>query len=412
MYRCTRNAVGALSFLAVAALGPAAFAASSQPPVKIAWSIAETGPFAPYGLPATHAAELAVQDINGHGGVLGRELELVHYDTQSNGAIAVAQAHKIASSDAAAVFGTLFTSTRTAVRPIYQRAGKLYFYTENSDGGICAKDFFNGNIVGFQQIGPMLKYMAEEKGLKKWYILAANYSFGRNSAIWAEHFAKLYGARIVGGPEFVALGNSDFSSTITKIQGSGADLIFAVLVGGPELNFYKQWAATGLNKTTTIASTAYGEGAEEITLGGTGKGIYGAYSYLPTADFPEPGNKLAQLWKTSGTNLPMESGSPVTTWDSIHLWAMAVNKAGSLSNAKVIHELETGGIAFEGPTGPVHFDGSTHQIVTPMVLYRDDGQGSFDLVKVLTKAAEPTFLREHCNLITHPDTDKQFLPQG
>lgn len=414
MYRCTRIVRGALVFLAVGALAPASFAATSsdKPPVKIAWSIAETGPFAPYGLPATHAAELAVKDINEHGGVLGRKLELVHYDTQSTGAVAVAQAHKISDTDDAAVFGTLFTSTRTAILPIFKRAHKLYFYTENSEGGVCTQGFFNGNIIAEQQIRPMLKYMAEEKGLKKWYILAADYSFGRVSAAWTENFAKDLGAKIVGKPDFVSLVNSDFTSTITKIQASGADMILAVLVGPAELNFYKQWAASGLNKSTTIVSTAYGEGAEEITLGGTGKGIYGAYSYLPTANFPEPGNTFAAAWKASDTKLPMESGSPVTTWDSIHLWAMAVNKAGSLKNDAVEKELETGKITFEGPTGKVWFDGPTHQIVTPMILYQDNGKSSFDLIKVLTKAAEPTFLQSKCNLIKNPGMNEHFLPPG
>lgn len=387
-------------------------AASTATPVNLAFMMAETGPFAPYGLPAQLATELAVKDVNEHGGVLGRPVKLVNFDTQGSPGTAIAQARQIASSDAAVVTGILFGNIRNSIRPVFSRAKKMYFFPQASEGGVCDKNFFDVGAVPYQQLAPMLKYMAAEKGLKKWFVVAPNYIFGRVSAHWVQQFAKDDGATIVdGGLQFFPLNQSDFSSTLSQIQASHADLIVSFLIGNAQVNFYKLWAASGLNKTTTIASGTYGEGGEQVALGGVGKGIYAAYQFLPTAaSEADPNNRYTQMWKASGTKLLMLSGAPTGMWNGVHLWANAVNKAGSLDYDKVMATLETGTVSFEGPGGRVYIDGPTHQIVTPMNLYQDNGNGSFDFVKLLAKAAQPVYMQSKCDLIKNPTLDQLFLP--
>ncbi len=380
----------------------------SNAPIPVTLIEDETGAYTLYGLPMQLGAKLAIQDINSHGGVLGRQLKLTDLDSQSTQSKAVALARQVASSDAVVVMGGILSATRAAMRPIFGRANKLYFYTQLYEGGVCDKNMFSAGIVPTQQLAPMLKW-AVDNGLKKWYVIAANYNYGQISAQWTQHFAEAYGATIVGNtPAFYALTKSNFSSVIPKIQASGADLIVSMLVGSAQSNFYKQWSATGLNKTTTIMSPVYGSGAQQVTLGGAGKGVYTVFPYMPTAH-ASADNTFAAAWKASGTNLTIVPGA-VTMWNAWHLWAKAANKADSVKHDKVIAALESG-VSYDSPGGRIFFDGPSHQIVTPVSLWRDNGQGSFNLVKLLSSKAEPTFIQSKCNLIKNPGLNKQFTPQ-
>jgi branched-chain amino acid transport system substrate-binding protein len=400
----------ALSLTAHAQSGDGGKAAAKGSPIPVASILDETGAISGYGLPMQEATILAIANINANGGVLGRPLQLTALDSQSSQPKYVVLARQVASSDAAVVIGGILSASREAIRPIFHSAKKLYFYAPLYEGGVCDKNMVGTGPVPTQQLAPLLKW-AVDNGLKKWYIMAANYNFGQISASWAKEYAKTYGASVVGDtPEFYALDKSDFASEIPKIQSSGADLVVSFLVGSAQENFYKQWTATGLNKTTKIVSTTYGYGAEQITLGQAGAGIYAVWPFMPTAATGSIStNAFVQAWKKSGTKQPITPGA-ASTWNAWHLWADAANKAGSVNRDKVIAAIESGSVSFDGPGGRITIDGPTHQAVLPMRLYQDNGNGSFDQVKPLSEAAPPTFLQEKCSLIKSPTVSTQFTP--
>lgn len=401
-------AIIALSLTANGQTANGGAAAPKGTPISVASILDTTGAFSGYGLPMHEATTLAIAAINANGGVLGRPLKLTALDSQSAQPKYVLLAREVASSDAAVVVGGILSASREAIRPIFHSAKKLYFYAPLYEGGVCDKNMVATGPVPTQQLAPLLKW-AVDNGLKKWYIMAANYNYGQISASWAKDYAKQFGASVVGNtPEFYALDKSDFAGEIPKIQASGADLIVSFLVGSAQENFYKQWTATGLNKTTKIVSTSYGYGAEQIGLGKAGAGIYAVWPFMPT-DQTSANDALAQAWKKSGTKHPLTPGAE-STWNAWHLWAAAANKAGSVDRDKVIAAIETGGVSYESAGGRVTIDGPTHQAVLPIRLYQDTGNGSFALVKSLSEAAPPTFIQEKCNLIKSPTVSTQFTP--
>ncbi|HEX7381514.1 MAG TPA: ABC transporter substrate-binding protein [Nevskiaceae bacterium] len=382
--------------------------AASDAPIPVTMIMPESGPLANYGQAVALAGQLAVKDINAHGGVLGRPLALSSLDSQSSTAHATVLARQVARSDAAVVVGGFLSSTREAIRPIFHRAKKLYVYTQLYEGGVCDKNMFGTGPVPYQQLGPALKYAAEH-GLKRWYVMAANYDYGRISAGWIQRFAKDDGATIVGNtPKFFALSDSTFPDTVTDIQAAHADLIVALLVGAAQDNFFEQWSASGLNRSTTLLYPQYGAGAEQIALGGAGKGILAAWPWLPTERHPTAKSGFIAAWNASGTKDPI-TPLEISMWNAWHLWAIAVDKAGSLQRDKVIAALESG-VSYDTVGGPIHMDGPTHEAITAMRLYRDNGNGYFDFVKLLSPDAQPVFMQSTCNLIKDPDTDKQFMP--
>lgn len=381
--------------------------ATGGEPIKVASILDETGELEGSGKPMSEAARLAIEDINENGGVLGSELDLSSLDTQSTPARTSTVAREVSrDADVAVVVGGITSAAREAIRPVFNAAQKLYFYPTLYEGGLCDKDTFVTGPTPTQQLDPLLKW-AVDHDKDKWYVLAANYNFGQISAEWVEAFADKYGAEIVGGPTFFDLTVSDFSSEIPKIQSSGANMIVALLVGPGHLNFYKQWRASGLDNTTTIVSTTFGFGNEQVVLGSANKGILTAFPYFE--ELETPANKeFVAAWKKAGYGDTITPGA-IATWNAWHLWAEAAEEAGSTDREAVMEALESG-VSYDGPEGTVTVDAPTHHVVEPMRLWSGDGKGGFEMVEELTPTAQPTFEQDKCDLLQEPDTSTQFTP--
>lgn len=109
-------------------------------PVKVGSILDATGPLSLYGDPMVKATRLAVDTINANGGVLGRQLELVAVDSQSDIAQYTAGARTLAEdSDIVVVHGGITSASREAIRPIFNEAEMLYFYNQLYEGGVCEK---------------------------------------------------------------------------------------------------------------------------------------------------------------------------------------------------------------------------------------------------------------------------------
>lgn len=394
----------ALTLNASACRSSTSEASTDSGPIPVTSILDETGALSGYGVAIQQATKLAVTDINDEGGVLGRQLKLSDKDTQSDDGNYTVLARDAASSDAAVVMGGITSASRESIRPIFHAAKKLYFYNVLYEGGVCDKNTFVTGETPNQQLQPLLKWASDQQ-LKKWYILAANYNYGQISASWVKKFAKENGAEIVGGPSFFDLTVTDFSTEIAKIESSGADLIVSLLVGAGHQNFYKQWTATGLNEQAQIVSPSYGLGAEQVALGRDGTGIYNAYPYMPS----DAGDDvLAKAWAKAGVKEAITPGA-VATWNAWHLWAAAVEKAGSTDRDKVTAALEAG-VSYDGPAGTISYDAKTHHAIPSMSLWRDTGAGVMEKVETLSEKAEPTFEQSKCDLVANPEQNEQFIP--
>lgn len=96
-------------------------------------------------------------------------------------------------------------------------------------------------------------------------------------------------------------------------------------------------------------------------------------------------------------------------WEGWHLWADAVNRAGTLDREAVIAELETGTVGFDSPKGPVTLDGPSHHLVQPVSLARANDSNGFDVIETFENIP-PSFEQQSCDLIANPDTNEQFTP--
>ena len=177
--------------------------------------------------------------------MLGRPVELVSADGQSNNAVWQQLARRMIQQDKVDVLVAGFASAeREAIRPIVDQFSQLYFYTNQYEGGVADANTFCTGPVCEQQVIPTVQYMVENFG-PRCYTIAADYNFGQLTAAWTSAFIPLVGGEIIG-EEFIPLSVSEFSQVIARIQQASPDWVMTLLVGQNHHNYYPQAAAAGL----------------------------------------------------------------------------------------------------------------------------------------------------------------------
>jgi urea transport system substrate-binding protein len=382
--------------------------ADQKGPIVVGSILDATGPLNIYGKPMTDATRFAIDDINAHGGVLGRKLKLVFYDAQSAQDKYIQYANQLALKDKpAVVMGGITSASREAIRPIFDRNRVLYFYNEQYEGGVCDKNTFNTGVVPSQQLQALIPWTVKNVG-PKLYVIAADYNYGQISAQWVKKYAEQSGGQVVR-TKFVSLDSSEFGSIIDDLQRTKPDAVVSLLVGGNHIPFYRDFASTGLNKTIKIVSPTFGLGNEQVVLGPRdSKGVTVAYPYFQELDNAENSAWTAAWHERYGGGYPYITDSAATVWNGWHLWAAAVKKAGSLDRAKVIQALESG-ISVDGPGGKVTLDGKSHHVSQDVSIAQANGKKGFDLMQSQS-AVPPSYEESVCNLVAKPTTNKQFTP--
>jgi branched-chain amino acid transport system substrate-binding protein len=218
------------------------------------------------------------------------------------------------------------------------------------------------------------------------------------------HYVKQRGGSVLQ-TDFFPLDVADFGSTIAKIQGAKPDSVCAALVGGAHLSFFRQWAASGMNKKIPLYSTTFGVGNEHLALSpAEGDGILIAGNFSQEDPSKATKDFLARWAKKNGdTKIVHEIA--VSQYQGIMLWAEAVRKAGSLDRDKLMKVLESG-IGIQGPAGLVKMDPATHHASLDIKVMEVKGQKL--TIKQAFNQRPPSDTAASCNLAKNPNENKQF----
>ena len=334
------------------------FSTQAQDTIKIASIHDLSGLFDLYGKPMEKAVQLAADEINAGGGLNGKQVEVVSYDTQSQMPMYAQFGQQAALKDkVAVVHGGILSASREVIRPVLRRFKTLYFYNTQYEGGACDRNLVCTGVTPAQSVEVLVPYAMQQWG-KKVYTLAADYNYGQIISKWVQKYVQDNGGEIIS-TDFFPLDVSDFGSTIAKIQAAKPDFVMSALVGGAHLSFYRQWAAAGMKDKIPMASTTLGAGNEQQVLTKEeGDGILLAYNYSRELDTPE--NKtFLDKWQAKFGSVDDIHELTAATYQGVLLWAEAVKKAGSADRMAVIDALETG-ISIKGPGGQVTIDPKTH----------------------------------------------------
>ena len=360
-----------------------------------------------YGLPMIACLNFAADEINAQGGLIGKQIDLVNYDPQSNIQLYTQFATQAATRDkAAVVHGGITSASREAIRPILKRFQTLYFYNTQYEGGVCDRNIFCTGSGPAQNVTKLVPYVIEKFG-KKIYVLAADYNYGQITAKWVKKYAKESGGEVIAD-EYFPLDVTDFGATIRKIQAAKPDMVMSILVGGAHVSFYRQWAAAGMNQEIPMASTTFGGGNENKLLSPEeGDGIVAAFAYFQELDTPANKAFLERFHAKLGDQAPyLGAELAMMTYHGFNVWAKGVEKAGSADRMKVIEALESG-ISFDGPAGTTVVDPKTHHATLDVHIAQVKDQ-AFEPLQSFPQQP-PADTQAVCDLAADPNANKQFV---
>ena len=394
-FLATASAAGAA--LAAPAVANRAWAADH---IKVASILDLSGGLDIYGTPMAETTRMAVEEINAAGGLLGRELDLKTYDTQSSIQLYTQFATEAAAGEKVdVVHGGITSASREAIRPTLARFETLYFYNTQYEGGVCDLNCFNTGSTPGQTVQKLIPHVMNKWG-KKVYIVAADYNYGQITAQWMQKFAADNGGTTVD-TEFFPLDVTNFGPTIKKIQAASPDFVMSALVGGAHVSFYRQYAAAGMNSRVPIASTTFGVGNEHKLISAEeGNGMICAYGYFEDINSAANRDYMSRFSQFTNGNPPGLNELATRSYEAVMLWAEAVRKAGSADRMAVIDALRSP-VSYDGPSGRVIVDPATNHVSMNVYLGELKDQ-SFRITDTF-KAQEPTDTQLVCDLVADPN---------
>ena len=377
--------------------------------IKMVGILDQSGGLDIYGKPMVDTTKLAVEEINGAGGLLGKQIELVMYDPQSTIQFYTQYATQAAAKDKADVVHAGITSaSREAIRPTLGRFKTLYFYNTLYEGGVCDRNTFCTGSTPAQTVEKLVPYVMNKWG-KKVYVVAADYNYGQITADWVEKYVRDNSGETVA-VEFFPLDVTNFGPTIKKIQAAKPDLVMSALVGGAHVSFYRQYAAAGMNKSIPIASTTFGVGNEHTLISAEeGNGMIVAYSYFQEIDSPANADFVKRFQTKYGTDAPYLNELAARAYEATYLWAEGVKKANSTDRMAVIEALESP-VSIDGPSGKLAVEPKTHHAVQNVYLAELQGQ-KYNILETYEQQ-KPADTLLVCDLQKDPNQAKFYFENG
>ena len=291
-------------------------------------AISETG--------SIQAERLAIDQINAKGGVLGRKIKVIQEDGASDWPTFAEKAKKLLSNDkVAAVFGCWTSASRKAVLPVFEHENGMLYYPTFYEGLEQSKNVIYTGQEATQQILAGLDWLVKEKKAKTFYLIGSDYIWPRTSnKIARKHIENVLHGTVVG-EEYYPLGHTQFGSLINKIKLKKPDVVYAIIVGGSNVSFYKQLKAAGVTADKQTLLTISVTEDELLGIGGENMvGFYAAMKYFESLDNSN-NKKFVSDFKSKYGDKSVIGDVTQAAYLGPWLWKAAVEKAGSFDVDKV-----------------------------------------------------------------------------
>ncbi|WP_306887715.1 urea ABC transporter substrate-binding protein [Amorphus orientalis] len=345
-------------------------------------AISETG--------SVQAEKLAIEQINAQGGVLGRKINYIQEDGASDWPTFAEKAKKLLVNDkVASVMGCWTSASRKAVLPVFEQYNGFLYYPTFYEGLEESPNVIYTGQEATQQIIAGIDWVVRERGAETFYLLGSDYIWPRTSnKIARKHIEDKLGLKVVG-EEYYPLGHTQFNSVINKIRLRKPDVIYAIVVGGSNVAFYKQLKAAGIDMTQENPLLLTISVTEDEIRGIGGENIEGAYACMKYFQSLENENNkefvkaFKDMWGEDMVIGDVTQAAYLGPW----LWKMAVEKAGSFDVDKV-REASPGLEFTKAPEGYVRIH-ENHHLWSKTRVGRALENGQYDVVYETSELVEP-----------------------
>jgi branched-chain amino acid transport system substrate-binding protein len=341
------------------------------------------------------ATELAIQQINASGGVLGRPIVPYSYDPGSDtGSYGSCAKRLMIRDDVNVIFGCYTSTSRKAVVPVVERLDGLLWYPTLYEGYECSPNVVYCGAAPNQNLVKLIDHLFRGDA-RRFYFVGSDYVYAHATNRTLRALISDRGGKVVG-ERYHALRaeRQDFSETLHDIRRIEPDVIFSTIVGVSTTYFYQEYHELGFDsKKMPIASLTTTETEVALMGNDVGEGHITSASYFQSVDTPE-NIKFVEQWKKrygsdQATNMCAEAA-----FFQMHIFAEILARTGSDDRTRLRRALfET---TFDAPQGEVSIGEQTGHANLWTRIGKCQRDGQFELVHESSGPSAPDpYLLKH-----------------
>ncbi len=298
------------------------------------------------GRSTCNCAELAVDEINEQGGVLGRPVHLMIADDATDATVGrVAMRRLLRTEGLSAVVGMHSSATFTATAPLAVAAGVPYLYAPASEPQRRHPLLVRFGETPLDQMHLALPRLAAETGGQSWYLAGNDYSWPRAIGDTARAIVGRIGGT-VAGESYVPVGSGCFEPVLEEIQRTGADHVISSFIGHDQVRFERVFSRHGLRSATRTFAPLLDDAVVEH-LGEDATGIWNVLGYFQGLDTPRNRQFLERYARRFGVCSPPVSAAAEGVYEAVHSWALACRRSQGWDARAVLDGLRR--VRFDGP---------------------------------------------------------------
>lgn len=374
----TRKSFLAVTLTAILALAMALAwrgAADTRPPIRIGVLHSLTGAMAANETPLIDALQLAIEEANAAGGLLGQKIEAVVADCRSDASHCARQAERLIVEDnVSALFGCWTTACRLAVTPVVERHRHLLFHPMHFEGLEISPNIIYTGVAPNQQVIPGVRWALQHLG-KRVYLVGSDPGVPRTTHHIIKDLLIAHNA-VLAGERHLPPGATDMAALLADIARQRPDVVLSTLTGNSNAAFFAALEQAGL-ADLPLLSFRVAETGMKAWGGHRLRRHYAAWSYFQSLPGERNRRFVAAIQARFGAERllkdPMEA-----SYIGLKLWLQAAGEAGSTEPARVQRTILRQ--TLDAPAGMIGVDPQTrHLWKTPRIgKLRRDGQ--FDIV--------------------------------
>lgn len=327
---------------------------------------------------------MLIDEQNAKGGVLGKQIEAVVVDPESDWPKFGEKARELIVKDNVdVIFGAWTSVSRKHVLPVVEELNSLMFYPVQYEGEESSRNVFYTGAAPNQQAIPATDYFLDKLGVQKFALLGTDYVYPQTTNAILEAYLKSKGVPASDiYVSYTPFGHSDWDSIVEDVIEMGADGskvgVISTINGDANIGFYETLAMKGI-MPFDIPVVAFSVGEEELSMLDTADlvGHLAAWNYFQSAETPA-NQEWVRKWKdrmglARVTNDPMEAH-----YIGFNMWVNAVEQAGTTDTDAVRKAMY--GQRFPNLTGGQAIMLPNHHLAKPVLIGEINERGQFDIV--------------------------------
>jgi branched-chain amino acid transport system substrate-binding protein len=358
------------------------YAQGAKKPIKIGFTCDASGQYGDSGQDDLRGAQMAIAEFNAKGGVLGRKIEWITADTETNPATGSRIAERFITRDECGfLIGAVHSGVANAITQVAAKYGTIYLNTNSSApseaGENCnrIKFVWDGNGTNFSKA--TVSNAVNSVG-KNWMLLTNDYVWGHTTSAATKVQVEAAGGRIVDNL-LVPQNTRDFTSYLLKIQQAKPDVV-ATAVGGDDIKALRAQVA----QLKLDGKPAWINNQQDWPdVWGAPDSLFGVFGTTWYHKLPLPGvADFVKKWQAAHPNgpIPVPGNVSYNGYMATRELLRAIERAGAVNNIKIIKALE--GHKMPAAERMQHFDAwidpNTHQVQQTIYLARRNAKPSDD----------------------------------